>query len=180
MALRHQRGKDKPGGGFRSDAGLSAKLRRTMALAFENGGHGGIVGLDQFRVAQLLARGQPGGLLTDGGMVVHRRGEGKGETLTLGRVQRTRLVEVLFGLESKGVDRFTEGQERLVRVAHQLDEDLPLAATASAKATHDLSEFLRETSDVALERGAPVTALRDDVVKEGERFFVLYTAWWHR
>jgi hypothetical protein len=95
-------------------------------------------------------------------------------------VQRTRLVEVLFGLESKGVDRFTEGQERLVRVAHQLDEDLPLAATASAKATHDLSEFLRETSGVALERGAPVTALRDDVVKEGERFFVLYTAWWHR
>jgi hypothetical protein len=52
------------------------------------------------------------------------------------------------------------------RVSHQLDEDMPLPPTASAKTTHDLREFLRETSGLALERGGPVTALRDDVVDE--------------
>jgi hypothetical protein len=109
-------------------------------------------------------------------MVVHRRSEGQGETLTLGLAQRACLFEALLGLEGKGVDWRTECQELVFRVAHQLDEDLPLAATASAKATHDLGEFLREASGLALERGGPVTALRDDVVDEGERFFGLYTA----
>src|SRR5262249_41543255 len=160
--------------------GLAAKLHRTIALAFENRGNGGIVGIDQFRVAQLLAVGQPSGLVTDGGMVMHRRGEGQGETLTLARTQRAGLFEALLGLESKGVDRRTEGQELLFRVAYQLDIDLALTATASAKTTHDLCEFLCEASGLALERGGPATALRDDVVDEGECFFVLYTAWWHR
>jgi hypothetical protein len=113
-------------------------------------------------------------------MVVHRGGEGKGETLTLDRTQRVCLCEALLGLESKGVERRTEGQELLFRVAHQLDEDLSLTATASAKTTHDLCEFLREASGLALEHGGPATAMRDDVVDEGERFFGLYTAWWHR
>jgi len=57
IPLGHQRGKDKTGGWFRGEAGLSAKLRGTIALPFDNGGNGGIVGIDQFRVAQLLALG---------------------------------------------------------------------------------------------------------------------------
>ena len=57
IALRYQSGKDKTGGGFRRDAGLSAKLRRTITLAFENRSNGEIVGIDQFRVAQLRAVG---------------------------------------------------------------------------------------------------------------------------
>ena len=180
MAVRHPRGKDKTGGGVRSDALLAAKLHRTIALALENGGNGGIVGLDQLRVAQLLAVGQPSGLMTDGGMVMQRRGEGQGGTLTLARTQRVCLFEALLGLESKGVDRRTEGQALLFRVAYQLDEDWALTATASAKTTHDLGEFRWEASGLALEPGSPVTALRDDVGDEGECFFVLYTAWWHR
>lgn len=51
-------------------------------------------------------------------------------------------------------------------MSYQLDEDMSLAATASAKTTHDLREFLREALGLALERGGPVTALRDDVVDE--------------
>jgi hypothetical protein len=54
----------------------------------------------------------------------------------------------------------------LFSVSHQLDEDMPWAATAPAKTTHDRGEFLREASGVALERGAPVTTLRDNVVDE--------------
>ena len=92
-------------------------------------------------------------------MVAHRRGEGKGETLTLGLTQGERLFEALLGLEGKGFDRLTECKELLFSVAHQLDEDMPLAATASAKTPHDLCEFLREVSGLALERGGPVTAL---------------------
>jgi hypothetical protein len=166
IALGHQSGKDKTGCWFRCDAGLSAKLRGTIALPFDNRGNGGIVGVDQFIVVQLLALGQPGGLFTDVCMVAHRRGEGKGETLTLGLTQGARLFEALFGLESKGFDRLTECKELLFSVSYQLDEDMSLAATASAKTTHDLREFLREASGLALERGGPVTALRNDVVDE--------------
>ena len=43
---------------------------------------------------------------------------------------------------------------------------MPLAATAAAKTTHDLRECLREIAGLALERGGPVTALRDNVVDE--------------
>ena len=78
------------------------------------------------------------------------------------------------------MDRRTEGQELLFRVAYQLDEDLALTATASAKTPHDLGEFLCEALGLALERGGPATALHDDVVDESECFFGLYTAWWHR
>jgi hypothetical protein len=176
MALRHQSSQDKTGGRFRSNARLSAKLCRTIALAFETGGNGGIIGIDQFCVAPLLAVGQPGGLVPAGGMVVQRCGEGQGETLALALAQCAGLVEALLGLAGQGVDRLTKGQELVFRVAHQLDEDLSLTATAAAKTPHDLGEFLREAAGLALERGGPVTALRDDVVDECERFFVLSTA----
>lgn len=166
IALRHQIGKDKTGCWFRCDAGLSAKLRGTIALAFENRGKGEIVGIDQFTVAQLLALGQPGGLCTDVFMVAHRRGEGKGETLTLGLTQGERLFEALFGLEGKDFDRLAACQKLLFSMSHQLDKDMPLAATASAKTPHDLCEFLCEASGLALECGGPVTALRDDVVDD--------------
>jgi hypothetical protein len=99
-------------------------------------------------------------------MVAHRCGEGKGETLTLGLTQGARLYEALLGLEGKGFDRLTECKELVFSVSHQLDEDMPVAATASAKTPHDLREFLREIAGVALERRRPVTALRDDVVDE--------------
>ena len=97
----HQSGKDKTGCWFRGDAGLSAKLHGTIALPFENGGNGGIVGIDQFIMAQLFALGQPCGLFPDGFMVAHRRGEGKGELLTLGLTQGTRLVEASMALRAK-------------------------------------------------------------------------------
>src|SRR5262247_483988 len=80
----HEGGKDKTGRGFRGDAGLTAKLCRAIALAFDNRSNGGIVGIDQFTVAELLAVGKPCGLLPDVFMVAHRRGERQSETLALG------------------------------------------------------------------------------------------------
>jgi len=159
IALRPQIGQDKTGCWFRCDAGLSAKRRGTMALAFEHGGTGEIV-------AQLLALGQPCGWFTAVFMVAHRRGEGKGETLTLGLTQGERRFEALFGLEGKDVDRLAACQKLLFSMSHQLDQDRPWAATASANTPHDLGEFLCEASGLALECGGPVTARRDDVVDD--------------
>jgi hypothetical protein len=100
-------------------------------------------------------------------MVAHRRSEGQGETLTLSLTQGECLFEALSGLEGKGFDRLTACKELLFSVSHQLDKDLPLAATASAKTPHDLCEFLRQAPSLALECGGPLTALRDDVVDKG-------------
>ena len=72
IAWGHEVGEDKTGRGFRDDAGLSAKLRWAIALAFDNRGNGGIIGIDKFAVAELLALGQLGGLFPDVGMVAHR------------------------------------------------------------------------------------------------------------
>jgi len=55
IARRHLVGKDKARSGLRQDAGLAAKLRRAIALAFDNGGNGGVIGIDDFAVGRLFA-----------------------------------------------------------------------------------------------------------------------------
>ena len=65
IALGHTVGKDKARGRLRHDAGLAAKLGGAIALAFEDGGNGGIVGIDDFTVAEFFALGEPCGLLAD-------------------------------------------------------------------------------------------------------------------
>jgi hypothetical protein len=64
------------------------------------------------------------------------------------------------------LDRLTECKELLFRLSHQLDENLPVSSTASSKTTHDLFEFLREVSGLALELGSPLATLLGDVVDE--------------
>src|SRR5262249_45910987 len=107
ITLRYEVGKDKTRRGFGGEAGLSPKLRRAIALAFDNGSNGEIIGVDQFTVAELLAMVQLVRLFPDEVMVAHRCRERQGETYTLGLMQRRRLFEVLFGLQTKGFDGFT-------------------------------------------------------------------------
>jgi hypothetical protein len=99
-------------------------------------------------------------------MVAHRCGEHQAETLVLSITQGDGVCEALLGLESKGLDRLTECKELLFRLSHQLDENLPVSSTASSKTTHDLFEFLREVSGLALELGSPLATLLGDVVDE--------------
>ena len=68
--------------------------------------------------------------------------------------------------QSKGLDRLTECKELLFRLSPQLDENVPVSSTASSKTTHDLFEFLREVSGLALELGRPLATLLGDVVDE--------------
>jgi hypothetical protein len=167
IALRDEVGKDKTSRGFGGEAGLAAKLRRAIALAFDNRRNGGIVGIDQFTVPEFLACGQALGLLTDAVMVAHGCREGERETFPLGLTQGTPVFEALLGLEAQGFDGRTEGQELAFSVAYQLDEDVPLPSTAAAKTTHDLLQCLREVAGLALELGGPGATLRGDVVNEG-------------
>jgi hypothetical protein len=104
-------------------------------------------------------------------MVAHRCGERQAETLVLSITQGDGVCEALLGRESKGLDRLPECKELLCRLSHQLDENVPMASTASSQTTHDLFEFLREGSGLALELGRPLAPLRGAVVDEFERFF---------
>jgi hypothetical protein len=73
-------------------------VRRAIALAFEDGRDGEIVGIDQFTVTEFLAVDEPCGLLADVRMVAQRRGERIGATLALGIAQRRRLGKKVLRL----------------------------------------------------------------------------------
>src|ERR1700730_13243695 len=98
IARGHKVGKDETRGRFRDDTGLSAKLRRAIALAFDNGSNRGIVGIDKFTVAELLAWGEPRRLPADVLMGAHRRAQLTSKTLALGLTQRLCLFKTLLGL----------------------------------------------------------------------------------
>jgi hypothetical protein len=59
-------------------------------------------------------------------------------------------------------------------VANELHEDLTLAATASAKATHDFFQLLVAILDLTREAGGAAAALPRDVFDELERFFLRF------
>jgi hypothetical protein len=49
-------------------------MSRTITLAFDHGGNGGIIGIDGFKMTQFLALSQVFRLLADLFMMTHRRG----------------------------------------------------------------------------------------------------------
>ncbi len=73
IALRDPVRKDEPRGGLRHQAGFAAKLGGAIALAFEDGGNGGIVRIDNFTMTEFFALREAYGLGTDVGMGIHRR-----------------------------------------------------------------------------------------------------------
>ena len=172
--------KDKAGRRLRRDAGLAAKLRGTIALAFEDGRNGQVVGIDQFTVTQFLAVGEPCGLLADVGMAAEHGGERLGDTLALGLTQCRRVVQEVLGLLPKRSDGLSQVQKLLFGVTHQCHKDLTLPPALAAKASHDFGQFLVERLGLTREACGAAAALLCDVCDERKGFFVLYTAWWHR
>ena len=166
ITLGHEVGKDQPGGGFRDNAGLAAKLCRAIAFALDNGSHGEIVGVDHLSVLEFLALGEPFGLLTDVLIVTQGRSEGMGEPLPLGFAEPCRLLQAFLDLLGERGDGLTQLQELAFGLAHELDEHVPLTATAAAKAPHDFFEFLPQIFDVALKGSGAATALLGDVIDE--------------
>ena len=167
----HERGEDKTGRGFRGDAGLSPTLRRAITLAFNNRGNGGIVGVDQFTVVELLAVGKPCRLLPDVVMVAHRRGERQRETLTLRLAQGDRVFEALLGLEASGLNGLTQCKELVFGLTHQRHEDAPLPSATATKAPHDLGEGVLQVLGLVVEWDGPAVARLRDVGDERKHFF---------
>ena len=166
IALGRAVGKDIPCGRFRDDARLTTELSWTIALAFDNRGNGRVVGIDHFKVIQFLALREVFGWFADVLMMTHRRGEGLAEPLTLRLTQRCDVFKARLGLLAKGGDASTELKELLFGLAHQLDEDLTLTPTATAKAAHHFGEVLLEAFRLCLETDAAVTAERCDASDE--------------
>lgn len=126
-------------------------------------------------MVQFLALDEAFGLCTDVLMGMQRRGECTGKPLALRRRKRRRLLKTLLGLSAIGIDRCTQIEEPLFRVANKLDEDATLAATTAAKTSHHFFEVMPEIVGLALQLGRPATALCCDVLDEFEAFFGLYT-----
>ncbi len=180
MALGHKGGTEETRGRFRDDPGLSATLRRAIALACDQGSPSGIVGIDTGKVAELLAWGEPRGWLADGRMGVHRRAQLTGKTLALGLTQRLCLCKTWRGLLGKGVDGLATFQEVRCGVANQRDKDMSVAPAAAAKAPQDFFALVLEAGGLLVELGRPAAALLRDVLDEFSRFFEPSTASWHR
>jgi len=171
IALGDPVGKDETGGGLRHKAGFAAKLGGAIALAFEDGGNSGIVGVHDFTVAELFALGELGGLLAEVRMTAHRRVERIGQTLARGGAQRCRVRKEVLGLLPKRGDGFAKLQELLFSVAHQCHEDVPLPSALATKAPHDFFEFLLEALGLALELRGPAAAPLGDAFNQLEGFF---------
>ena len=149
ITLGHTIGKDKARGRLRHNARFAAKLSRAIALPFDDGGNGGIVGIDDFTVAELLALRESLRLLTDVLLGLHRRVQLTGPTLTVGVLKVVGMVKELLCLLSKCLDGLAECQELSFSMAHQCHEDAALPPALAAKTTHDLFQLLLEMLGLA-------------------------------
>ena len=138
IALRDSVRKDEPRGGLRHQAGFAAKLGGAIALAFEDRGHGGIVGIHDFTVGEFFALGEAGGLSTNGRMSAHRRVEFTGEPRALGVAQRAREGKEVLSLLPQCIDGLATFEQQQLRLAYQFHEHMALPPTLAAKAPHHL------------------------------------------
>ena len=180
IPLGHTAGKEQACGRVRHDPRLATTLRGTIALAFEDGSDGEIVGIDELTVAEPFPLDEPCGVLVDVRMAVHRRVERLGETLTRGVAERRRLGKELLGVLPQRGDGLSQFQKLLFRLAHQFHEDVPLPSALAAKASHDFFQLLVEALGLVREYRGPAAAPRGDACNQIERFFEPWTGWWHR
>ena len=159
-------GKEITGGRLRDDPGLAAELSRTIALAFDNRGNRGIVGIDDFAVSEFFALGELFGLLAELLMMAHRGGQALAEPLTLSLTQRRRLLQRRLSLLSQRGDGFAHLKELLFGLANQFDEDFALTPTATAKAAHDFTETLLQVFHLGLQSCTATTARLGDAGNE--------------
>src|SRR5882672_2113233 len=168
---RQHKGKDEARGGLGDDARFAAKLGGAVALAFANRGDGGIVGIDNFALAQGLALGEVPGLGGDLGMGVQSDGQlgdqaGLLALSQLGSTEHARLrgsCQLHHGTPSRQQLRF--------RLAHHAHKHLALSATLAAKAAHDLGEVLLELLRLGLQRRARDHAVLGEGRNDLEDFF---------
>jgi hypothetical protein len=154
-------------------------LLKTRNQLFDNRGNSVIVGIDEFAVRAFLPLREAFGLYADVRMGTHRGGERLAEPLTLCIRQYGGLCKTLMGLLATPLDGCTEFQQPLFGLSNQLDVHVTVAATPATKAPHDFFQLLCQVLDLALELGGALAPLPAHGANDLERFFGLYTAWWH-
>jgi hypothetical protein len=180
LALRHPIGKDKTWGRFRHHAGLSPKLSRAMALPFENGGNGGIVGLDECTVAALLAVREPPRWRAAVLLARHGHVQRTGQTLTVGGLQVGGVVKEWLRLQATGLEGLAKGEELSCSWAHQGHEDTALPPALAATTTPDLLPRLWEIGGLEPEAAGPAAASLGDIFAERKGLFAPSPAWWRQ
>ena len=120
-----------------------------MALAFDDGGNAGVIGIDHFKVTQLLALGELFGLLADLFIMTYSRGEFLAESLAWGLTEHGCLLKVGLSLLTQGWHVFAQIEKLLFRLANQLDENFAFT-TATAKAAHDFAKTLLQVFSLGL------------------------------
>jgi hypothetical protein len=163
-------GKNEAGGGLSDDAGLAAKLGGTVALAFTDGGNGGIVGIDNFAAGQDLAVGETARLGDD--LLMSREGEGqRGVPACPLLLRQRRTLEMgLRGLRQLG-HRLARGQQERFGLAHQAHKDFPLPSALAPKAAHNLGQLQVELLRLLLQRRALDRAVGGEGGNDLENFF---------
>jgi hypothetical protein len=163
--------KDKTRRRLSDHARLAAKLGRAMAVALANGGHGGIIGIDDLVLGQCRALGQSPRLVFDPVMGVERRRQLGAQTRPLVRRHVRRAVQVVLGGLRQGQDWRAHLQQAGLGLAHQRDQHVPHAPALAAEAAHPLPEVLLEVLRLRLQRRALSGALLGDGRDDLEDFF---------
>src|SRR5512145_1796398 len=145
MPLGHTLGKEQARGRCRDNPGLTPNLGGAIALACEDGGHGGIIGLHDFTGAELLAWREPPRLLPDALLGLPGCVQGTGPPLPLGVLEVVGLGTMLLRLRAKRGDGLAECQELPCGLAHPRHEDAALPPAAAAKTSHALVQLWLET-----------------------------------
>ena len=164
-------GEEKARSGFRENARFATKLGRTIAFAFDDRSNGGIIGIDDFALAQLFALGQALRLFDDLTMGVAGRRQVAQQALTLSLSELGALVQEVFGLLGPRLDRLAQAQQVPFGLAHQLDEDFALAPALTAEASHDFLQTLMQLMSLRAQGGGGASALAADALDEMKGFF---------
>ena len=180
MTRGHTIGNDQARGRLRHNARFAAKLRRAIALPFDDGGNGGIVGIDDFTVAELLALGEAPRLRADVLLGLPRRVPCTGQTLTVGVLKVVGMGKELLGVLAKGCDGLAACQELSCSMAPQGHEDAALPPALAATTTHDLFQRLLERLGLAPQVDGSTAASLGETFDERKSFFAPSTAWWRQ
>jgi hypothetical protein len=171
IALGYPIRKDKAGSGLGEQTGFATKLGRTIAFAFDDGGNGGVIRIDDFTLGELFALGEALRLLGDLPMRVAGGFQVTKQALTLRLTQGAVLVQERFGVLAPGLYVTAQVQQVLFGLTHQCDEDLALAPALTAKASHDLLQGLVQRMSRGLQSRGWDRALLAEALDEVQEFF---------
>ena len=170
ISYREMHGEGEARGYLGDHTGFFAKLRGTVALAFENRRNGDIIGIDDFAMGQRRAMREASGLFFNPLMALHSVLELRGLAPLYVR-KRHLSVQVLLGCLCQGQDVLPHLKQMLFDLVYQLRKHFTLPAALPAKPAHELLEDVLEAVSLGLQRRGPGRSLVGKVRDDLEDFF---------